>query len=73
MRLLLALVAAVLPAMACDCVQLSACAYVDSPTIFIGEVIDGGVSSIQDDPWYANVTHVRFKVLENFKGLPRNA
>lgn len=70
MRLLLAFVAAVLPAMACDCVQLSACAYVDSPTIFIGEVIDGGVTSIQDDPWYANVTHLRFKVLENFKGLP---
>src|SRR6185437_6797615 len=43
------------------------------PTIFIGEVIEGGVTSIQDDPWYANVDHVRFRVLENFRGLPAGA
>jgi hypothetical protein len=40
------------------------------PTVFIGEVIDGGVTSIRDDPWHSNVNHVRFRVLENFRGLP---
>lgn len=42
------------------------------PTIFIGEVIAGGVQSIREDPWYSNSTHVRFRVVESFRGLPKN-
>ncbi len=40
------------------------------PTIFIGEVIDGGITSIREDPWSSSVNRVRFRVLENFRGLP---
>jgi len=42
------------------------------PTIFIGEVIDGGITSIREDPWNSRVNHVRFRVLENFRGLAPN-
>ncbi len=37
--------------------------------IFIGEVIDGGVASLADDPWYSDVRHARFRVIEAFRGL----
>jgi hypothetical protein len=61
---------AALPLLACDCRRLTVCDLIDLPTIFIGEVIDGGVTSIRDDPWHSIVEHVRFKVTENFRGLP---
>ncbi len=40
------------------------------PVLFVGQVVEGGVSSIRVDPWYNNVQHVRFKVIEAFRGLP---
>jgi len=70
MRLLLTFMAFALPAISCECARQTICDSLRSPTIFIGEVIDGGISSIQEDPWHSNVDHVRFKVLENFRGLP---
>jgi hypothetical protein len=71
MRLLTSFVLAGLPVLACECRNFSVCELVQLPTVFIGEVVDGGVTSIRDDPWYSNVDHVRFKVLGNFRGLPR--
>jgi len=70
MRIVLTLATVVLPAIACECSHLTVCEIVKLPTIFIGEVIDGGISSIEEDPWYSSVNHVRFKVLKNFRGLP---
>jgi hypothetical protein len=73
MRVLTALAAIALPVLACECRHLSVCELIQMPTVFIGEVIDGGVASIRDDPWYSNVNHVRFRVLESLRGLPANA
>ncbi len=70
MRILLAFLAVAFPAIACECRQLKVCELVRLPTIFVGKVIDGGIASIRDDPWYSNVHHVRFQVVENFRGLP---
>jgi hypothetical protein len=56
--------------LACSCAPISACEMVDQPIIFIGKVIDGGVSSLTDDPWNSKATHARFKVLEGFRGIP---
>lgn len=70
MRLLLILMTLSLPAISCECASFTICDLLRSPTIFIGEVVDGGLSSIREDPWHSNVDHVRFKVLENFRGLP---
>ncbi|HTS50008.1 MAG TPA: carboxypeptidase-like regulatory domain-containing protein [Bryobacteraceae bacterium] len=70
MRLLLAFMVLASPAISCECARLTICDSLRLPTIFIGEVVDGGISSIRDDPWYSNVDHVRFKVLENYRGLP---
>lgn len=62
------------PIVACDCIRLSICNVLESaPVIFVGEVIDGGITSIRQDPWYANPGHARFRVLENFRGLPKDA
>src|SRR5690242_15669354 len=61
------------PALACECVRLTACEIIRQPIVFIGEVIEGGIESLTDDPWYSSVDHVRFKVIENFRGLPRKA
>lgn len=59
-----------IPALACNCRRLDICDVVHAPVLFIGEVIDGGITSITQDPWRTNVNRVRFKVLENFRGLP---
>jgi hypothetical protein len=69
MRILLAFLISI-PAFACSCAQFSACDLIQSPVLFIGQVIDGGASSVRIDPWYNNVQSVRLKVLENFRGLP---
>lgn len=73
MRVLTVLAAVAFPVLACECRHLSVCELIQMPTVFIGEVIDGGVTSIRDDPWNSNVKHVRFRVLENFRGLPADA
>jgi hypothetical protein len=70
MRIIAALAAIALPVLACECAHLTVCELLQLPTIFIGEVIDGGVASVREDPWQSNVDHVRFKVLESFRGLP---
>jgi hypothetical protein len=57
-------------ALACECSMPSVCELIHRPTIFIGEVVAGGISSIREDPWRSNVKHVRFRVLENLRGLP---
>ena len=62
-----------IPVLGCSCRSFDLCELLQRPTLFIGEVIDGGVPSLRDDPWYANVDRVRFKVLERFRGLPPGA
>src|SRR5579872_2428099 len=61
------------PAFACECRKLTVCELLQRPTIFIGEVIDGGVRSLREDPWYSKSTHVRFRIVESFRGLPKDA
>lgn len=67
--LILALVFSV-PLVACECAQLTPCWMAERPVIFIGEVIDGGVTSLKEDPWYSDAEHVRFRVIEAFRGVP---
>lgn len=59
-------------AFTCSCSLFSPCDLIHLPTVFIGEVIDGGITSIQDDPWRSPVNRVRFKVLERFRGVPED-
>lgn len=68
MRLIVALFLAVAPAIAFSN-RFPVCTLIQRETLFIGEVIDGGVPSLRIDPWHADVRHVRFKVLESFRGL----
>jgi hypothetical protein len=58
------------PASACSCRTLTVCDLIQMPTLFIGEVIEGGVGSIRDDPWITDAGFVRFRVIEIFRGLP---
>ncbi len=70
MRLLVILAAAAASALGCECASMSVCDRARAQVIFVGEVIDGGISSLRQDPWYsADVNHVRFKVLERLRGL----
>jgi hypothetical protein len=57
---------------ACSCSKPTLCQLVERyPVIFTGEVIDGGLTSIRQDPWYADeVKHATFRVIEAFRGLP---
>src|SRR5438105_1381730 len=55
---------------ACECRILPICERLEySPVVFIGEVIEGGLASLADDPWRSDVKHAKFKVLEVFRGL----
>jgi len=72
LRPVTALAVLAIPAIACECRHLTACEIVQLPTIFIGEVIEGGITSIRQDPWQTPVNHVRLKVIEIFRGLPAN-
>ena len=58
---------------ACTCSPLTVCELVKQPVIFIGQVIEGGIESLREDPWHSRATHARFKVLERFRGLPAGA
>jgi Carboxypeptidase regulatory-like domain len=71
MRLLFSLLLGTMPALACDCRQMTVCELMQQPILFVGEVINGGITSIREDPWYSTAEHVRFRVLETFRGLPR--
>lgn len=55
----------------CECSDYTVSELVRQPIIFIGEVVDGGITSTGEDPWRAAVDHVRFKVTEHYRGLPR--
>jgi hypothetical protein len=57
------------PLAACSCIELGFDALVQNRVIFIGEVIEGGIQSTREDPWYSESTHVRFRVLERFRGV----
>lgn len=72
MRIATALAAFAVPVLACECRLLTVCELVQQPTLFIGEVISGGVT-IREDPWFAAGRRVRFRVLESFRGLPPGA
>src|SRR5262249_42912646 len=71
MRALTILLSLAGPVFGCSCSSPTVCELVQRPTIFIGEVIEGGVISIREDPWYSNSDHVRFRVVESFRGLPK--
>lgn len=70
MRTLAVLLGLNLPVLACSCRSLEVCELQKQPVIFIGEVVDGGISSLKDDPWHSAVKHATFKVVESFRGLP---
>lgn len=70
MRSLLFLVACA-AAFGCQCRSFSVCSVIQRETVFIGEVIEGGVDSLREDPWYAGRRVVRFRILENLRGLPK--
>jgi hypothetical protein len=60
------------PSFGCSCMEVPVCYTVErAPVIFIGEVVDGGITSLADDPWFSDVRYARFKVIEAFRGLPR--
>ncbi len=69
MRIAALLATTALPILACECVRLTVCDLLNSPTLFVGEVIDGGISSIHQDPWITDPKFVRFRVIESFRGL----
>lgn len=72
----LLLVAALDPALrlqACSCNMPTICERLDrTPVIFLGEVVEGGVAP-DEKPWYSKSTSARLKVIEAFRGLPREA
>ena len=70
-RLLIAYSTVALPVLACSCRELTVCELMINPTLFIGEVVDGGITSLRQDPWNTYINYARFTVLESFRGLPR--
>lgn len=69
-RLLIAYSTVALPVLACSCRELTVCELMINPTLFIGEVVDGGITSLRQDPWNTDINYARFTVLESFRGLP---
>ena len=59
-------------AMACSCSSPTICDLIHAPILFVGEVIDGGITSIRQDPWDFTNTLVRFRIIEYFRGVPKN-
>ena len=68
--LLTASLTVAMPALACTCRKMSVCQLIVHPTIFVGEVVSGGISSLRQDPWNTDIHSARFRVLESFRGLP---
>lgn len=62
---------AALPALGCECNPLTVCELIQRRTIFFGEVIDGGITSLREDPWRSDFGRVRLKVLESLRGCLR--
>jgi len=71
--LLTCFLAGALPGLACSCSHVTICNLIENPTLFVGEVVSGGITSLRQDPWNTTVNHVRLKVLESFRGLPEGA
>jgi hypothetical protein len=59
-------------AMACSCSKTTICDLIHAPILFVGEVIDGGITSIRQDPWYFSSGLVRFRIVEYFRGVSKN-
>ena len=73
MRELLSLVIFAGCAVGCECTNTSVCEVLERATVFTGEVIEGGVDSLREDPWHAKHRVVRFRILESFRGIPKGA
>lgn len=58
-------------AFGCECTGFSVCSVIQRETVFVGEVIEGGVDSLREDPWHARSRVIRFRILENFRGLAK--
>jgi len=71
MRILLIALFAAAEANACSCRMPDIFELLQAKTLFIGEVIDGGIVSVRDDPWYADVTSARLSVVKSFRGIPK--
>lgn len=57
----------------CSCAGLSLCERLDKThVIFLGEVIEGGVEP-GEDPWRSKPGIARLRVVEAFRGLPKDA
>lgn len=57
---------------ACSCRLLTICERLDHmPVIFLGEVVEGGVAP-EEDPWYSPARSARVRVVEAFRGVPKN-
>jgi len=69
-RLLIAYLTVALPVLACDCRKMTVCELIVQPTLFIGELVSGGIASLHQDPWNTDINYARFTVLESFRGLP---
>ncbi len=52
---------------------MTACELIVRPTLFIGERVSGGITSLRQDPWNTDINYARFRVLESFRGLPADA
>jgi hypothetical protein len=60
-------------AIGCECRVRNICERVqDVPVIFLGEVIEGGLEPGQD-AWKSTAGFARLRVVERYKGLPRDA
>jgi hypothetical protein len=70
LRLLVAYLAVAQPVLACSCVRMTVCRLIVHPTLFIGQVVSGGITSLRQDPWNTDINYARFTVLESFRGLP---
>lgn len=69
-RWLVAIALLFTPAFGCSCRSFTVCDMIRQPVVFIGEVIGGGITSIQQDPWNSDVSYAKFRVIESFRGLP---
>jgi Carboxypeptidase regulatory-like domain len=60
-------------AIGCECAASNICEKVlEVPVIFLGEVIEGGLEPGRD-AWDAATSSARLRVVERFKGLPKDA
>jgi|WetSurSiteA1Bulk_404760.scaffolds.fasta_scaffold126676_2 hypothetical protein len=59
------------PVLACSCGETTICDLIQAPTIFIGEVIDGEIAFLRQNPWDLSGHQVRLKVLEHFRWLSK--